>query len=265
MNISLGNYYPGNSFLHRLDPRLKFVFSLVFMFLLFLLNSPVAIAGYALFLTTVIALSGIPVKLVLKSLKSVLFIALFAFVINIFAIQGETILKIGPLSVSRAGLELGIRMAVRLFFLILTTSLFLTLSTTPLMIADAIESLLKPLARFGFPSHELAMMMSIALRFVPTLIEETDKIMKAQSSRGADYDTGGVFARARGLVSVLIPLFVSAFKRADDLAVAMEARCYRGAEGRTKMKELLYQKSDAVAGSAFALVATLLLLMEYLL
>ncbi len=265
MNISLGNFYPGNSFLHRLDPRLKFIFSLVFMALLFLLNSPPAIIGYALFLGSVIALSGIPVKLVLKSLKSVLFIALFAFMINIFAIQGETLLTLGPLSISRPGFELGIRMAVRLFFLILTTSLFLTLSTTPLMIADAIESLLKPFAKLGFPSHELAMMMSIALRFVPTLIEETDKIMKAQSSRGADYDTGGIFARARGLVSVLIPLFVSAFKRADDLAVAMEARCYRGGEGRTKMKELHYQNSDAAAGSVFALVAVLLLLLEYLL
>ena len=265
MNIALGNYYPGNSFLHRLDPRLKFVFSLVFMTLLFLLKSPLAIAAYVVFLFSVIALSGIPVKMVLKSLKSVLFIALFAFVINIFAIPGESLVKLGPFSISQEGLTLGVRMALRLFLLILTTSLFLTLSTTPLMIADAIEALLKPFSKIGFPSHELAMMMSIALRFVPTLIEETDKIMKAQSSRGADYDTGGVFARAKGLVSVLIPLFVSAFKRADDLAVAMEARCYRGAEGRTKFKELHYQRSDALAAGAFVAVAIMLLLLEYLL
>ncbi len=265
MNIALGNYYPGNSFLHRLDPRLKFIFSLLYMMLLFMLNKPLAIAAYAVFLFTVIALSGIPLKLVLKSLKSVIYIALFAFIINLFAVPGTALLNIGPLSISREGLELGVRMALRLFLLILTTSLFLTLSTTPLMIADAIESLLKPLSKIGFPSHELAMMMSIALRFVPTLIEETDKIMKAQSSRGADYDTGGVFTRARGLVSVLIPLFVSAFKRADDLALAMEARCYRGAEGRTKLKELQYTKSDTLAGGVFLAAAAVFLLLEYLL
>lgn len=265
MNIALGNYYPGQSFLHRLDPRLKFIFSLLFMVLLFLLKRPLAIAGYAIFLFVLIGLSRIPVKLVLKSLKSVMFIAIFAFLINIFAIPGESLLKLGPLNITREGLETGLRMALRLFLLILTSSLFLTLSTTPLMIADAIEALLKPLARFGFPSHELAMMMSIALRFVPTLIEETDKIMKAQSSRGADYDTGGVFARARGLVSVLIPLFVSAFKRADDLAVAMEARCYRGGEGRTKMRQLQYRKADGLAALCFIAVSAALLLLEYLL
>jgi energy-coupling factor transport system permease protein len=161
-------------------------------------------------------------------------------------------------------LNLAIRMAARLTFLILSTTLFLTLTTTPILVADAIESLLNPLRRIGFPAHEMAMMMSIALRFVPTLLEETEKIMKAQSSRGADYDTGGLIAKARGLVSVLIPLFVSAFKRAEELAVAMEARCYRGGEGRTRLKIMRYEKTDIVFAAVMALVCIVILLLQYL-
>lgn len=264
MNIALGNYYPGDSFLHRADPRLKLIFALFFMVLLFVVDSPRAMAAYGLTLAVCVAFSRIPVRLVLRSLKSVLFIALFAFLINLFAIPGTALWSWGPLSLTREGLALGLRMGLRLFFLIMTTSLLLTLSTTPLLIADAIEALLSPLGKIGFPAHELAMMMSIALRFVPTLIEETDKIMKAQSSRGADYDTGGMFSRAKGLVSILIPLFVSAFKRADDLALAMEARCYRGAEGRTKLRELRYRARDAWLALAFTAAGALMLALEYL-
>lgn len=259
-NISLGRYYPGTSLLHRLDPRTKIIASIFVMVLIFISQSIWSIL--ALFTATfgLILISQVPFRTVISGLKPMLFILIFAFVLNVFTVQGDPWLRIGPLTVSDQGVYTALRMASRLALLILNTTLFLTLTTTPIHVADAIENLLGPLRRFGFPAHEMAMMMSIALRFVPTLLEETDKIMKAQSSRGADYDTGGLIAKARGLVSVLIPLFVSAFRRAEDLAVAMEARCYRGGEGRTRLRQMRYQRLDwlfavGLAGFAVAMIS----------
>ncbi len=265
MKLSLGNYYPGTSFLHRLDPRVKILSSILLMIFLFLLTKPVPLIAFGLMLLVVTMWAKIPPKLVLKSVRPVMFLALIALLINVFTIEGNVLWSWRFLRITDAGLSLGIRMGIRLFYLVMSTQLCLTLTTTPLEIADGVESLLQPLARFGFPAHELAMMMSIALRFVPTLSEETEKIIKAQSSRGADYDTGGAIARARGLVSVLIPLFVSAFKRAEDLATAMEARCYRGGEGRTKLRVLRFKKSDGVALFVILLFCVALLLMQRLL
>jgi energy-coupling factor transport system permease protein len=262
--ISLGRYYPGNSILHRLDPRVKIILSFFYMVVIFLVQSALPMLLIALATVLLILLSRVPVRHILSSLKPILFILIFAFVINLLTVRGDKLVEIGPVTISYQGLNLAIRMAARLTFLILSTTLFLTLTTTPILVADAIESLLNPLRRIGFPAHEMAMMMSIALRFVPTLLEETEKIMKAQSSRGADYDTGGLIAKARGLVSVLIPLFVSAFKRAEELAVAMEARCYRGGEGRTRLKIMRYEKTDIVFAAVMALVCIVILLLQYL-
>jgi len=192
-----------------------------------------------------------------------LFILLFAVVLNILTVSGDPLVTVGPVTISKQGLATALRMGSRLVLLILNTTLLLTLTTTPIHVSDALENLLGPLRKIGFPAHEMAMMMSIALRFVPTLLEETDKIMKAQSSRGADYDTGGLIARARGLVSVLIPLFVSAFKRAEDLAVAMEARCYRGGESRTRLRVMKYQTRDVLFGIAISLVCLAILLLRF--
>ncbi len=263
MKALIAAYIPGQSPLHRCDPRLKFLFSLLFMVLIFFLSQPLSLLAYALFLGLLIALAKVPLLRVLRGLKPLFFIALLAFVINIFSVRGTVLLQLGPLAVTREGLALGLTMALRLAYLILTSSLLLTLTTSPLLLADGIEALFRPLARIGFPAHELAMMMSIALRFIPTLMEETDKIMKAQSSRGADYDSGRLMSRVRGMVAILIPLFVSAFKRADDLALAMEARCYRGGEGRTKLHVLHYQRLDAVLCSAFLALGLGLLLLEF--
>lgn len=264
MKLSLGNYYAGDSFLHRLDPRVKIVSSIVLMVILFMLTDVLPLLLFGIVLLLVTFLAKIPPKLVIRSVKPIMMLAVIAFLINLFTIQGEELWSWGVIQISREGLSLGLRMAIRLFYLVMSTQLSLTLTTTPLEIADGIENLLKPLARFGFPAHELAMMMSIALRFVPTLSQETEKIIKAQSSRGADYDTGGAIARARGLVSVLIPLFVSAFKRAEELATAMEARCYRGGEGRTKLRVLRYQSRDGIAAIAVVVFCISLLLLQFL-
>ncbi len=262
MKLSLGNYFPGNSFLHRLDPRIKILSSVLLMIFLFMLTDAIPLITFGVMLILLTIRARIPLKLVIRSVKPVMFLALIALVINVFTIDGQELWSWRFLRITKEGLSLGIRMGIRLFYLVMSTQLCLTLTTTPLEIADGVESLLKPFARFGFPAHELAMMMSIALRFVPTLSEETEKIIKAQSSRGADYDTGGALARARGLISVLIPLFVSAFKRAEDLATAMEARCYRGGEGRTKLRVLKYQRRDFIAALAIVVFCAVLLVLQ---
>jgi len=256
-DIALGRYYPGESIIHKMDARVKFFLSIAFMIMLFFIKSPIPFFIYSGFIFVTIFLTKIPVKQILLSLKPILFIIVFAFVLNLFSFQGEALWSIGRFAITREGLYAGIRMAGRLSLLIITSSVFLTLTTTPLNVADAMESIMSPLQKIGFPAHEISMMMSIALRFVPNLMEETDKIMKAQSSRGAQYDTGGIIARARGLVSVLVPLFVSCFRRAEELAVAMEARCYNGAEGRTKLNVLKTTKIDyfAIAISAILIIA----------
>lgn len=263
-NISIGRYYPGHSLLHRLDPRTKILISILVMILIFLVQSTVPMLLLGVLTVLLIFLSQVPIKLVLNGLKPMLFILVFAFVLNMLTVQGEVWVPLGPLAITDQGVYTALRMAARLTLLILNTTLFLTLTTTPILVADAIENLFNPLKKIGFPVHEMAMMMSIALRFVPTLLEETDKIMKAQSSRGADYDTGGLISKARGLVSVLIPLFVSAFKRAEDLAVAMEARCYRGGEGRTRLKIMQYSRLDLGFSLSCAVISLILLLLQYL-
>lgn len=261
--ITLGRYYPGNSILHRMDPRVKFFLSMLFMVVLFFLSKPIPFAFFAVAMLIIIFITTIPVKQILLSLKPILFIIIFAFILNLFSFQSSNILwSLGPFKLTVEGLSAGIKMAVRLSLLIITSSVFLTLTTTPLGVADAMENILKPLQKFSFPAHEISMMMSIALRFVPNLMEETDKIMKAQSSRGAQYDTGGVIQRAKGLVSVLVPLFVSCFRRAEELATAMEARCYHGAEGRTKLHIMKVTKLDYYAIAVGAIVTISIVVLE---
>jgi energy-coupling factor transport system permease protein len=263
-NISLGRYYPTQSFLHRLDPRTKILSALLMMVLIFTTRDLVTMLAIAGLTVVLVRLSNVPVKQVLLSLRPMLFILLFAVVLNMLTVSGKPLIQIGPLTVSDQGVYVALRMASRLILLILNTTLLLTLTTTPIHVSDALENLFGPLKKIGFPAHEMAMMMSIALRFVPTLLEETDKIMKAQSSRGADYDTGGLISRARGMVSVLIPLFVSAFKRAEDLAVAMEARCYRGGDNRTRLRTMQYGRPDGVFALGLIASAVGILLLNIL-
>jgi len=258
--ITLGRYYPGTSIIHKMDPRAKFFISLALMIVLFFLNKPLPFLIYGAIMFFTVLSTKIPFKQIFLSLKPILFIVLFAFVLNLFSFQGTVIWAIGPFKLTQEGLFAGTKMAVRLSLLIITSSVFLTLTTTPLSVADAMESIMKPLQKIGFPAHEISMMMSIALRFVPNLMEETDKIMKAQSSRGAEYDTGGMIARAKGLVSVLVPLFVSCFRRAEELATAMEARCYHGAQGRTKLHVMKMGRTDYIAvATSFAILVVIVI------
>ncbi len=244
--ITIGQYVPAESIIHRLDPRTKIGVVTLLLVALFVVNS---FAGYGLiagFLGAAILLSGLPARFVLKSIRPLVVIIIFTFVLNLFMTPGKAILSLGPLQVTDTGLYRATFMSVRLILLILATSL-LTLTTSPIRLTDGVERLLAPFKRVGVPAHELAMMMTIALRFIPTLLEETDRIMKAQMARGADFESGNLVGRAKNLVPLLVPLFISAFRRADELATAMEARCYRGDEGRTKLTQLVVQRADWVA------------------
>jgi energy-coupling factor transport system permease protein len=246
-DITIGQYYPANSIIHRLDPRIKLIGTIVYIVSLFLFQY--SFWGYLItgpFLIGIILLSKVPVKFILKGLKAVIFLLLFTVCFNLFLTPGETIWKLGFLEITKEGITNSAFMAVRLISLILGSSL-MTFTTTPNHLTDGIESLLGPLKAIRVPVHEVAMMMSIALRFIPILLEETDKIMKAQQARGADFETGGIIKRAKAMVPILVPLFISAFRRAGDLAMAMEARCYRGGKGRTKMKPLKYKLRDILA------------------
>jgi energy-coupling factor transport system permease protein len=245
-DITLGQYYPGNSVVHRLDPRVKIIATMAFIVALFVVKSFLGFGISFLALAAVIAVSKVPVKYILRGLKPIFLIILLTFMLNMFMIDGEVLLKLGFLHITKEGLFTALFMATRLILLIIGSSL-LTLATKPMSLTDGIESLLKPLRRIGVPSHELAMMMTIALRFIPTLLEETDKIMKAQQARGADFETGNVFKRAKHLIPILIPLFISAFRIAQDMAMAMEARCYRGGDNRTRMNGMKLHKNDFVA------------------
>lgn len=262
-DISIGRYCQGNSILHRLDPRVKIVLCFFYMIVIFVLSKPASlILAFAAVLFLAV-LSSISPRKILDSVRPVLFLLIFVFVLNMLTIRtGNALFTFWIVKVTDDGILKAGLMALRLFLLILGTSLLLTLTTTPLLMADSLESLFGPLKKIRVPVHEMAMMMSIALRFVPTLVEETDKIMKAQASRGAEYDTGNVFARAKGYVSVLVPLFVSAFKRAEELAVAMDARCYRGGEGRTKLHVLHMKKADYFWFIFLTLLALGLLLID---
>ena len=246
-DITIGQYYPAESLLHRLDPRVKFVGTLIYIVSLFVMNSWGYLLGTA-FLIGVILLSKVPFSFMIRGLKSIVVLLVITMTLNVLLTPGRVIWQWGILRVTWEGLALAGRMGIRLIYLILGASL-MTLTTTPNKLTDAMESLMKPLNKIHVPVHEIAMMMSIALRFIPILLEETDKIMKAQMARGADFDSGGLIKKVKAMVPLLVPLFVSAFRRANDLALAMEARCYPGGEGRTQMKPLRYQKRDWLAYS----------------
>ena len=245
-DITIGQYYQAQSPVHRLDPRTKIIATLVYIVGLFVVKSFWGLGLTTLVLAAVIAVSRVPLSFILRGLKPIFIIILFTFVLNAFMYNGEVLVKIWVLTITTEGLIRAVFMAARLVLLILGSSM-MTLTTKPIELTDGIESLLSPLRKIGVPAHELAMMMSIALRFIPTLLEETDKIMKAQQARGADFETGNILRRAKSLMPILVPLFISAFRIAQDMAMAMEARCYRGGDGRTRMKPMHFEKRDAAA------------------
>ena len=259
-NITMGQYYPVDSWVHRLDPRTKILLTVAMIVAVFLVKTMV---GYALilgFVYLVSKLSSIPFKMLMKGVKPLRFILILTFLLNLFFNNGETLLiNWGFLKISYEGLSTAVHYSLRLVFLVLGTSL-MTLTTSPIALSDGIEMLLSPLKKIHFPAHELAMMMSIALRFIPTLMEEADKIMKAQMARGADFESGNIIARAKAMVPLLVPLFVSAFRRAGDLAMAMESRCYHGGENRTRMRVLKITKNDWYAALGVAVLIALVLL-----
>ena len=246
-DITIGQYYPAESRIHRLDPRVKIVCTLLFLVSLFIQNSLPGYVIATIYLGCVIRLSKVPLKYILKGLKPVVILLLFTVVMNLFLTDGgETLVQFGIFTITENGLRTSVFMAVRLMYLVAGSSI-MTFTTSPNGLTDGMEKLLHPLNRFNVPVHEVAMMMSIALRFIPILLEETDKIMKAQQARGADFESGNIIQRAKAMVPILVPLFVSAFRRANDLAMAMEARCYHGGDGRTKMKPLHYHGRDRAA------------------
>lgn len=245
-DITLGQYYPADSPIHRLDPRVKITATLLFIIELFIVDNFIGFAICAAVLGIVIAVSTVPLKFIMRGMKPILFILFFTFALNIFMVRGEVIWELGFLHITKEGIKIAVFMAVRLVLLI-TGSSMLTLTTKPLNLTDGMERMLSPFAKLGFPAHEIAMMMTIALRFIPTLLEETDKIMKAQQARGADFESGNIIRRAKALIPVLVPLFVSAFRIAQDLAMAMEARCYRGGSGRTRLHEMKLRGRDFAA------------------
>ena len=259
-DITLGQYFPGDSAVHNMDPRMKLILTIVYIVGVFMIGN---LPGYLLalgFLYLVVRISGIRFSYLVRGLKPLRFIILFTFILNLFFVQGETVLfSFGFITLTKEALNNAVFFALRLVFLVMGTSV-LTLTTSPIQLTDGLERLMSPLQKFHFPAHELAMMMTIALRFIPTLLEETDKIQKAQMARGADFETGNLIARAKAMIPLLVPLFVSAFRRANDLAMAMEARCYRGGDHRTRLRELRYTKLDLYAALAMAAFMALVVL-----
>ena len=260
-DITLGQFFPGNSIIHRLDPRVKILLIVAFIVILFLTSNFISLAFMTVAVFAVMLLTKIPVKMYFKGLKSIIFILIFTSVLNIFYGTGEPLWQFGFLKITAEGINRAIFVTVRIIALILTSSV-LTYTTSPTDLTDALERLMKPLTIFHIKVHEIAMMMTIALRFVPTLLEETDKIMNAQKSRGADMESGGIIKRVKAMVPILVPLFVSAFNRAYELAVAMECRCYRGGNGRTRMKTLHITKKDIVAISFSILILAVVILLN---
>lgn len=242
-DVTLGQFFPGQTPIHKLDPRTKLVLVIVYIVALFLAKWFVSYVVIAAFLALVIAMSRIRLKVVLKNLKPLLFIIILTALLNLFYGQGEPIAQFWIFKITKSGIQNAVFMVLRISLLVAGTFM-LTYTTSPIALTDGLESLLSPLKKLHAPVHELSMMMSIALRFIPILLEETDKIMKAQIARGADFENGSLIQRAKAMVPLLVPLFIAAFRRANDLAMAMEARCYRGGEGRTKMKPLVYRKQD---------------------
>ncbi|MBS4996264.1 MAG: energy-coupling factor transporter transmembrane protein EcfT [Roseburia sp.] len=246
-DITLGQYYQTDSIIHRLDPRVKLATTLAFIISLFVFDNVVGYAIAAIFLVIVIKLSKVPFKFMVKGMKAIVFLILLTVICNLLLTPGEEpLVTLWKLTITKEGLRIAALMTVRLSFLIIGSSI-MTLTTTPNQLTDAMEKMMSPLKKIKVPVHEIAMMMSIALRFIPILLEETDKIMKAQIARGADFESGNVIKKAKSMVPLLVPLFISAFRRANDLAMAMEARCYRGGDKRTKMKPLHYERRDYIA------------------
>ena len=257
-DITLGQYYRADSLLHRLDPRVKLVATFMFIISLFIAKNFIGYILAALFLISGIALSKVPPKFIFRGMKTIFFLLLITMIFNLFLTPGKELVSFWKITITYEGIRMAVMMAIRLIFLITGSSL-MTLTTTPNNLTDGLERLLRPLKVFRVPVHEISMMMSIALRFIPILMEETDKIMKAQMARGADFESGSIINRAKSLVPLLVPLFISAFRRANDLAMAMEARCYRGGDGRTKMKPLIYQKRDRIAYLVIVLYRVLII------
>lgn len=255
-SVTIGQYLPGNSLVHRLDPRTKIVATAALIGWMFAVNQLQGFFGVGLFVALLLAASRVPLRYVLMGLRPVALLLVFTVMVHIFWTDGRTIFALGPVRATYEGLEQAVFLSLRLILLVVGSSL-LTLTTSPIELTDGLERLLSPLRRIGVPAHELAMMMTIALRFIPTLLEEAERIMKAQTARGADFESGNLLRRARALIPLLVPLFVGAFRRADELAVAMEARCYRGGEGRTKLHPLQLTWFDWAAMVCAILVATL--------
>ena len=253
-DITIGQYFPGTSPIHRMDPRGKIIFMAIYIVELFLAGNLQAMAVSALFILCCYKISGIPIKMMLKSIKPVIMLIVFTGVLNMLFVDGNVLFQFGFIRITDQGVFYAIVMAVRIICLIAGTTL-LTYTTSPIVLTDGLGRLMEPLNKLHVPVHEISMMMSIALRFIPILSEETDKIMKAQMARGADFESGNLVQRAKSMIPILVPLFVSAFRRATDLAMAMEARCYRGGSGRTKMKPLHYERRDRI---------TYLILLAYL-
>ncbi len=253
-DLTLGQYYAADSPIHRLDARVKITGAFAYLILIFVVRDFIGYAFVAGVLAGVIAASRVPLRFMLRGMKPILFIIVFTFLINLLLTGGTLLWTLGPLHITQEGLRKAVFIAIRLVLLIIGTSL-LTYTTKPMALTDGFESMLRPLSRFGLPAHEIAMMMSIALRFIPTLMDEADKIIRAQKARGADFESGSLIKRARNLIPVLIPLFVNAFRIAIDLAMAMEARCYRGGAGRTRLHPMEYHRRDAAAYVLIALFA----------
>jgi len=257
-DITLGQYYSGNSPIHKLDPRTKILGVFAFIVSLFLVKDFVGFAICTFALGIIVSISRIPLSFILRGMKPIMMILAFTFFLNIFMVDGRILWQWKFLKITEEGIYRALFMGLRLILLIISSSL-LTLTTKPIELTDGLEKLMSPLGRIGVPSHEIAMMMSIALRFIPTLLSETDKIMKAQQARGADFETGNILQRAKSLIPILVPLFISAFRIASDLAMAMEARCYRGGRGRTRMNAIKFGKNDVFAGVLLVLLIAILI------
>lgn len=265
-DITLGQFFPGESIIHRLDPRTKIIISIIFIVSVFLASTPVAFLTLILFTALIIALSKISFKVILKGIKPIIFVLIFTAVINVFLTKGESepLVSFWIIEIYKEGIIRAVFMAIRVIILIVGTSTLLTYTTSPIALTDGIESLLSPLKKIKVPVHLFAMMMTIALRFIPTLVEETEKIMNAQKSRGADFSSGGLIKRAKSLIPIIIPLFVSSFKRAEELATAMECRCYRGDKNRTKLVKLTYKSKDLFAFLATSIFLGLIITLRIL-
>lgn len=266
-DITIGQYFPIESPVHSMDPRVKILLTLVFIIAIFFVKSLWGFAAVALYVLIAVKLSKVSFKLVLKGIRPILFLIVFTALINLFMTNGEIVrigdvyLKAGFIKITKEGIYSAVVMSLRLVFLIMGTSI-LTLTTSPIILTDGVENLLSPFSKVGLPAHELAMMMTIALRFIPTLLEETDKIMKAQMARGADFESGNIISRAKALIPILVPLFISSFRRADELAVAMECRCYRGGKGRTRLHELKTEKRDWIASFTMLILLTAIIMIN---